>query len=641
MKKFQKALALAIVLLTLFSMVAIIGTDTGFGKVEVSRLTLATADGDELSCLLYKPESATPENPAPAVMLAHGGNDMAEQMTSYAIELSRRGYVVITRDATNHHNSDVSTGPDETSRVEAAGYRPMGLRTVLATLQRFTFVDNDHICALGHSLGATNTLSLAIDTQANHEVFLTINLGQNMYGSKDNRDYNFNFDVILGDADEACLMLTNPPGNTYYTFQTAQLKRIFTADYETPDEELKDIEFAKVYTVTGTDGGEYTRTAYRPSGTHAYYMLTNDSIQTCVYAITSRVGFGLDEGVNSYADHGKISTIWYWHDIGYLALFIAMVLMMGLTASLLIEKKAFEGLHLSEVDTSQLAYKKNSWQWWVILVVLVVSTLLLFKYGILVQSSKAISKLWLVGGNNNVIIGWQWCSALLMLVIFLLYHFTYGKKMGGNRRTYGLATSETGKVSIAYLGKAFAFAFVTVCSAYLLLAFVSSFTKQGLHIGTFQISTINPKRWFIFIIYFLFQIPYFVISSLAFKSLGLSEGAKTGKGTALIVLRIVLVSVGLLFAYWMFFVIFLYAANTLPGYFINPDSFLHFLLVPGSKIVVYNMLILPLTVTMAAATGLNVYVTRKTNSLWTGCFTALLFGTWMLVSCGEVTKFFY
>ena len=191
MKKFQKALALAIVLLTLFSMVAIIGTDTGFGKVEVSRLTLATADGDELSCLLYKPESATPENPAPAVMLAHGGNDMAEQMTSYAIELSRRGYVVITRDATNHHNSDVSTAPHETSRVEAAGYRPMGLRTVLATLQRFTFVDNDHICALGHSLGATNTLSLAIDTQANHEVFLTINLGQNMYGSKDYRDYNF------------------------------------------------------------------------------------------------------------------------------------------------------------------------------------------------------------------------------------------------------------------------------------------------------------------------------------------------------------------------------------------------------------------------------------------------------------------
>lgn len=641
MKKFQKVLALAIVLLTLFSLVAIIGSDTGFGKVDVSHLILATADGDKISCLLYKPKSATPENPAPAVMLAHGGNDMAEQMTCYAIELSRRGYVVITRDATNHHNSDVSTAPHETSRVEAAGYRPMGLRTVLATLQRFTFVDNDHICALGHSLGATNTLSLAIDTQFNNEVFLTINLGQNMYGSKDNRDYNFNFDVILGDADEACLMLTDPPGNTVYTFQTPQLKRIFTADYETPDEELSDIEFAKVYTVTGTDGKEYTRTAYRPSGTHAYYLLTNDSIQTCVYAITSRVGFGLDPGVNSYSDHNKISTVWYWHDIGYLALFIALILTMGLTASLLIESKLFASLRLSETDTSQLAFKKNSWQWWTILIVLVLGTLLLYKYGILVQSSQTFAGLWLVGGNNNVIIGWQWCSVILMLIVFLFFHFTRGKKMGGNLKTYGLATSEDGKFSITYILKAFSFGFLTVCSAYLLLALVSSFTQQGFHIGTFQVSTINPNRWFIFVIYFLFQIPYFVISSLAFKSLGITEGPKTGKGTATIVLKIVLVSVGLLFAYWVFFVTFLYSANTLPGYFINPNSFLHYLLIPGSKIVVYNMLILPLTITMSVATGLNVYVTRKTNSLWTGCFTALLFGTWMLVSCGEITKFFY
>ena len=82
MKTGTRILALVTVILFALSLLLIIGTDTNWGKVEVTRMTLTSADGDEISAMLYKPNTATPETPAPAVLYAHGGNDMLEQGSS-------------------------------------------------------------------------------------------------------------------------------------------------------------------------------------------------------------------------------------------------------------------------------------------------------------------------------------------------------------------------------------------------------------------------------------------------------------------------------------------------------------------------------------------------------------------------------
>lgn len=644
MKTNTKILGIVTLVVLALALFLTIGTDTAFGKVEVSHLIIPSADGDEINCLMYRPKSATIDNPAPAVMLAHGGNDMAEQMTSYCIELSRRGYVVITRDATGSHNSDPATGPSETERVEAAGYRPQGLRAILTTLQNFNFVDHERICAMGHSLGGTNAMSLAVDTGA---LFLAINLGQNMYGKGTFGAYDYNYSVIIGDADEAVMMNTTPQNDTYYSVQTTVLKRVFFGDYDTPEEQLPDIEFGKRYVVTGSDGGTYYRTAFRPASTHAYYLCTQDAIQTVVYAIASEVGVGLGPEINSYADRGKIKTVWQWHDIGYFLTFLAILGTMFFVASALLETSAFSSLKLKKQNTASLAYKKYSWQWWVYAVVLLVSPLLLFKPGILAATEKKflgilnIRPLWLLGGNNNVIIAWQWYSAVLMLVLFLVYHFTYGKKIGGNKLSYGFGTSDSGEFTIGYIGKALALGLITVGSAYLVYSFMAAYTKQGIHIGTFMLSTIHPRRTFAFFMYFIFQIPYFLVSSLAYKSIGITEGKDGTKGVLKTIGLSLLFSISLLFLYWVWFVSSLQIHNGLPQWFYVRDNLLGFLMISGNKIVVYNMLLLPMCIGMAVANALNIYVVKKTNSIWTGLFTALLWGAWMLVSCGDLAKAFY
>lgn len=643
MKKTTKIVGIVTLVLIALALFLTIGIDTSFGKVEVKHLVIPTADGDEINCLMYKPKSATAENPAPAVMFAHGGNDMAEQMTSYCIELSKRGYVCITRDATGSHWSDSPKSGSEVDRVEAAGYRPQGLRTILNTLRGFTFVDQDHIVGIGHSLGGTNSMSLAVDTG---DVFLSINLGQNMYGKGTYGCYDYNYFVIVGDADEAVMMNCTPQGDTYNSLQTEVLKRVFLGDYTTAADQLPNLEFNHLYTVTGSDGNTYHRIAYQPASTHAYYLCTNDAVQTVVYAITSECGVGLDAGVKSYEDHSKISTTWQWHDIGYFCTFLAIVGCMFFVASALLQTPQFSKLVINRKAAKSYAFKRSTWQWWVCAVVLSVSPLLLFKYGIIGATEqflgiKTIKKLWLLGGNNNVIIAWQWYSAILMIAVFCFYYFTYGKKNGATLREFGFVTSEEKRFDYKYILLALAFGLIVVGSAYAMYALMYTFTKEGIHITTFMLSLIHRKRVPAFFMYFLFQIPYFLVSSLAFRSLGIGEGEDDGK-TILKTIGISLgVSVGLLFLYWVWWIIYLTGHNTVPQWFFDRNNLKGFLFIASNKIVVYNMLILPMCIGMAVANAINVYVVKKTKSVWAGLFPALLWGTWMLVSCGDLAKIWY
>jgi hypothetical protein len=369
-----------------------------------------------------------------------------------------------------------------------------------------------------------------------------------------------------------------------------------------------------------------------PESAHAYYLVTQDAVKTVLYTITSQVGIGLDKGVSSYADHGKISTVWKWKDIGFILMLISVVASMFIVAAALFKNKMFEGLKLKTTD--DIGFKRGSWQWYTGLGILFAVPVLLYKIGILASNKFLgidISKVWLLGGTNNSYISWQWMVSLAMLAFFLIFHFIWGKKHGGNIRTYGFTTSDDGKFDIGYIFKALLFGLITVGSGYILFALMSAYTQQGLHITTFMISLINTNRTLCILMYFLFQIPYFLTSSLAFKSIGITNTEDNKKGTLKSIGFGTGIAVGGLFLLWFVFVLILTVGNTLTssGYFMK------------DRMYVYAIAILPLVIGMAIANALNIYICKKTNSIWTGLFTALLWGTWVIISSGAMTKYFY
>nr|QQZ51272.1 alpha/beta hydrolase [Phenylobacterium glaciei] len=95
-----------------------------------------------MSGLLYRPASATAATPAPAVLASHGYINTREMQSPFAIELSRRGFVVLAMDMTGHGGSGA-----------AVGQQGFGGPAALRYLRALDYVDAGNIGLEGHSLG--------------------------------------------------------------------------------------------------------------------------------------------------------------------------------------------------------------------------------------------------------------------------------------------------------------------------------------------------------------------------------------------------------------------------------------------------------------------------------------------------------
>lgn len=109
-------LAVCILVIFLSSFIASALQSNGW-QVEVTDLRNAenegviTVAGEEqevngvvVSGILFKPKDASAENPLPAVVLTHGYLNNREMQLQNAIELARRGFVVLTVDREGHGN---------------------------------------------------------------------------------------------------------------------------------------------------------------------------------------------------------------------------------------------------------------------------------------------------------------------------------------------------------------------------------------------------------------------------------------------------------------------------------------------------------------------------------------------------------
>ena len=97
MKKTGKSLAMLLICLVLASVCMFAAN-----RIQQSNGTVTISDGTTVRYKLYKPVSATETSKAPAVLLLHGYQNDHETCAAYAIELSKRGYVVLSLDEYGH-----------------------------------------------------------------------------------------------------------------------------------------------------------------------------------------------------------------------------------------------------------------------------------------------------------------------------------------------------------------------------------------------------------------------------------------------------------------------------------------------------------------------------------------------------------
>lgn len=128
-----------------------------FGRVAVSNVTYPNANGITVRAKLLQPVDVTADSPAPGIVYVHGYQNNRETSDAYAIELARRGFVVLSIDAIGRGNSGVPGDPDEADFDET-----YGTATSLAYLRALPYVRGDSVGLMGHSLGAEMAYAVAL-----------------------------------------------------------------------------------------------------------------------------------------------------------------------------------------------------------------------------------------------------------------------------------------------------------------------------------------------------------------------------------------------------------------------------------------------------------------------------------------------
>jgi len=166
-KRFSWIMVLAIILILVGSIAAQM-INTSFYSTKVTRINFKT-DAGKLSGLLYMPKGAGTTDPRPTIITTHGYLNSAEMQDAGAIELSKRGYVVLALDMYEHGHSINQTQYDSGS--EFFSFWPTSLNDAVQFMydQDYVLKDtsgNGIIAVAGHSMGGFSaTMALTMDEQ--------------------------------------------------------------------------------------------------------------------------------------------------------------------------------------------------------------------------------------------------------------------------------------------------------------------------------------------------------------------------------------------------------------------------------------------------------------------------------------------
>ena len=126
------------------------GVVSGWGNVQIDRITISGNDGATFSGLVYRPSNATDETPAPAILMMHGGSGNARNQESWAVEFARRGFVCVCPDLYGSGNSlGYFNAPVQDKHVFLDESR-----LFFDYMESLPYIDKDNIIASGHSLGS-------------------------------------------------------------------------------------------------------------------------------------------------------------------------------------------------------------------------------------------------------------------------------------------------------------------------------------------------------------------------------------------------------------------------------------------------------------------------------------------------------
>lgn len=535
-KKNLRILAISLIL-CLISMIGASQIQTSGGNVEVKDLRWETPSGHLMSALLFIPENATKDTPAPAIVTSHGWYNNREMQDLNFVEYSRRGYVVMSIDMYGHGNSD-AVAPTEWPK------RGTGMYDAVELMSSLPYVDKSRIAVTGHSNGARaanwsvkednlkeddEQLISAVLLVANDAMYTT-NPMEPLYWSirSDNPEYTNNYGsrdvgIIAAQYDEFFFRSKLEDGGhtvprDYIKTDYAQSFLNFGVD---PNVEGETRSSDTIYKQK-INGETASRVIYNPAQIHPWNHFSSKCVSYGIEFFED--AFGAPEPIKAS------NQIWQFKVIFNLIGLIGFGMFIVSFTKVMLYTETFSSLKSSKKATIGPAPEGKGKVWFfggLILTALIsgFSYIKLFNW---TQSHRPDffpqSPVFFIGVWSAVV------GIAVILITILSYRF-FNKEQGMNLRDSGVI------ISFKTLLKTIGLALLVVVASFGLVFIADYFFKTDFRIWVIAVKAFTPDKILIALKYLPFFLVFYIANSVAVNSFNyIAIGKKEWINTALLAL---------------------------------------------------------------------------------------------------------
>lgn len=547
---------------------------TGGGRVDVRDIRFEGMDGTMMSALLYVPPGVDATTKAPGILAIHGYINSRETQDGFAIELARRGFVVLALDQTGHGYSDPP--------AFANGFGgPDGLHY----LRSLDFVDTENIGLEGHSMGGWAVLIAAATAPDDYRSIVIEGSSTGSSGAPDaTSDYPRNLAVVFSKYDEFSGMMWGAP---IAADVPAGEKLMAAFGTTTP------VEPGRVY---GSIEEGTARVFHQPPVTHPADHFSRTAI-----------GHAIDwfqTTLDGERPLDPANQVWYWKEFGNLIALAGMITLIFAVGSMLLDTPVFEPLS----GPTPPARGLRGGAWWVgAALFAVVPALTLFPFkdfgGVLPVNA------FFPQGITNQVVAWAVLNGLISMVLLCVWYFTSGRRSGVNGADLGLtrgAGVQLGRVALS-----FALAVVIIGVAHASLALSAAVFTVDFRFWVFAVKPMNGLQLRMAAGYLLPFLVFFTIyGTVLFGQL--RKDGRVGRGMIRAALLSTIGFAGLIA--WQY--IPLFAGGTLAD--------------PGESL--WSIIAFQFVPLMAIVGALTAYFHRRTGQVYLGAFISAMLVTWIVVA---------
>jgi len=461
-----------------------------FGKVDVQFVRIMDDSGMTVAAKIYRHKTITPENKAPGVLVIPGYQNDKDAESSFAIELSRRGFVVLAMDFLGHGDSG---GHAEAARfVHGDPKDPytLGANSAYQYLKTLPFVDADNLGIMGHSMGAIDAQKVAAM-------------------NPDVKAINPYCSLPLGIPFLKNVLFTLDRYEEFNIFRNMQLR---TEDLHKNADLAKSLQMPTPFQWDTTYGSFADGTARRVAYVnmeHHFTTLTKKAVAEDVDWMRMALKGGQKDALWIDPNH----QIFMWYEIfGLIAFLVTMLSLIPLT-NILLTTNFFSPVAQPVPDR----YVAKTGTWWLFATInTLIGAILFLPLTAWVfpfdRLQKAIPFMQLQIGNGVAL--WFVASSAVFLILFLIWYYTSARKASVTMYDMGVSFGKK-KTSFGWtiLGKTvllaaimFAFMYVLEGIFQLMLGqefrFYMPFMRQfssGLRLGLFWIYLVPALIFFLLI----------------------------------------------------------------------------------------------------------------------------------------------